>query len=99
MAFDGLQKVVLYSRISALLNKKAGIRQQHRGGMNRPAVHLAQNCKWNCMDMTIMATLDNICLLLILLFYYKLFSVIQSSTCNSSRPPHSQTLFAICLFV
>jgi len=30
--------------VNALANKNAGFRQQSSGGMNRPAVHLAENC-------------------------------------------------------
>jgi hypothetical protein len=49
------------------LTKTAGSRQQHLvGGMNRSAVHLALNCKWDCIDMTM---LNN---LVIAIFYYKL---------------------------
>jgi hypothetical protein len=46
-------------------NKNAGSCQHLLGGVNRPAVHLALNCKWICMGMTISETVN------MALFYYK----------------------------
>ena len=65
MTVDGENTVYGLSSMVRVLNETAGFRQQGKGGVNRPAVHLARNCEWLCMGIDIIWTVN------MALFYYK----------------------------